>query len=68
MFGESGVSHTGKMYTDVYKRQEYDSIFDYSREHPEETLRVRCLVMYDFPRNISDSILTDVRNLSLIHI
>lgn len=42
---------------------EYDSIFDYSREHPEETLRVRCLVMYDFPRNISDSILTDVRNI-----
>lgn len=27
---------------------EYDSIFDYSREHPEEALRVRCLVMYDF--------------------
>ena len=42
---------------------EYDSIFDYSREHPEEALRVRCLVMYDFPRNISDSVLADVRNI-----
>lgn len=42
---------------------EYDSIFDYSREHPEEVLRVRCLVMYDFPRNISDSVLADVRNI-----
>ena len=43
---------------------EYDSIFDYSREHPEETLRV------PLPRDVvislaisAISILTDVRNI-----
>lgn len=41
----------------------YESIFDYLQDHPEETLQIRCLVFYDFPRAINDSVLADVRNI-----